>query len=324
VRQRCETAALPIPPSLLSDTSNGLWQLLRTDDGSGNRHHFAPALRKARDGWVIDALSLAEAIHYELVLARAPAGLTQTAAATSFEKQVQAMIDGEGSGLTSPLRELRGRKLRLNHSEITDIDALFVRGSTLFLVSCKNYVRNRDYDASDYRTVRNVTTSLDQAVAEWQDRIKTLRNSRMGDNYNFSDFDEIDGIVVTPQVLFASGSGTLELVWLIDERAVHRACSFDELRIALGAAPQLRADQSGINRYVYSGRTNRQRRRSRGDRQARGVRSNFEARREYFLVSDGPREGQLRSGLHLAMAIDCLVTEVPRIPRDPRQFSPEP
>lgn len=47
------------------------------------------------------------------------------------------------------IRELRGRHLRQNNQQITDIDALLEVDDTLVLVSCKRIELGREYDA-DY------------------------------------------------------------------------------------------------------------------------------------------------------------------------------
>jgi hypothetical protein len=69
-------------------------------------------------------------------------------------------------------------------------------------VSCKSRVKNLLYDAGDHTEVRNAATHLVDAAREWL-RIKTLLQSNpVGDNYDFSGFTEIIGVVCTPSVFY--------------------------------------------------------------------------------------------------------------------------
>jgi hypothetical protein len=88
----------------------------------------------------------------------------------------------------------------VGHEAITDIDAIGERGKRLLLVSCKSVPFSDEWNRGDNAAVRNVAAKVDDAVAEWADRTTKLRRMPHGDNYDFSGYEEIIGVVVFPSV----------------------------------------------------------------------------------------------------------------------------
>jgi hypothetical protein len=116
-----------------------------------------------------------------------------------FEEHVQAVVDRGPLAPAAHIRMLRGRTLRLHGSSITDIDALGTLGTdALLLLSCKSVPYSSAYDRGEYRTVRNVSTSAVVALTRWQELIGLVSEHRHGDNYDFTEFNRILGVVVMP------------------------------------------------------------------------------------------------------------------------------
>lgn len=137
------------------------------------------------------------------------AGAAANARGELFERTTQGHLDGSNWAPASRWREYQGRELRAGGRDITDIDAIGCCGNTLLLVSCKSVAYSHDYDVGDYRTIRNVASVVNDAVGRWSEIVHFIRENKHGDNYDFSEFEIIVGVVCTPFSIFT-----------VDERAL--------------------------------------------------------------------------------------------------------
>ena len=184
--------------SLLAVTAS-TWPL-----SSGN------VMRRFRENFLIDTTGASHALLHRLALARSPA--IGNLRAKEFELQCQELIDGTPWEPSYEVRALRGRPLRQGGRVLTDIDAIGVSGKTLLVVSCKSIIYDRDYDQGVFRVIRNTQATIDDAVNAWDMVVSELRRQPTGENFNFSQFDEIIGVVCTPFVAYSSEERTLAFV----------------------------------------------------------------------------------------------------------------
>jgi hypothetical protein len=92
------------------------------------------------------------------------------------------------------------------------VDAIGERGGTLLLVSCKALPYSDAWDRGEYRVVRNVASHVANAVAEWRDRVAEIKANPVGDNFDFSAYRRIVGVVVYPHTPWTtSREATLEV-----------------------------------------------------------------------------------------------------------------
>lgn len=146
-----------------------------------------------------------------------------------FESQCQDLIDATVWAPPAEQRALRGRQLRQNGSYLTDIDAIGVKDRTLLLISCKSIIYDREYDQGVFHVIRNARSTVDEAVISWAAVIQKLTSQSQGDNFDFSEFDEIIGVVCTPFVVYSEAELTLAFI-----KSNLRACSsMDELWVWL-------------------------------------------------------------------------------------------
>jgi hypothetical protein len=120
--------------------------------------------------------------------------------ARHYETTIQGAINASAWRPSSAVADLRGRHLTIDGRAVTDIDAIGERDGRLLLVSCKCQPFSINWDRGEYAAVRNVATAVDRAVEEWATRIERLRSRPLGDNYNFTGYETLIGVVVTPSV----------------------------------------------------------------------------------------------------------------------------
>lgn len=164
-------------------------------------------MRRFRDNLLIDTTSASHALLHRIELGRSP--LLGNLRAREFELQCQDLIDGTDWSPPAEVKALRGRTLRSGGRALTDIDAIGVKGRSLLIVSCKSVIYDRDYDQGDFRVIRNTQTTVDQAVIEWAMIVAELHRQPRGENFDFSQFDEIVGVVCTPFAPYSSDDRTL-------------------------------------------------------------------------------------------------------------------
>jgi hypothetical protein len=122
--------------------------------------------------------------------------------AEHFESGIQSVIDGSAWKPSDPIRQLRGRGLRLNGQTLTDIDAIGARSDALLLVSAKSRVYTARYDTGDHAQVRNAAAMIEKAVADWTRVTALLAGRPRGDNYDFTGLTRFIGVVCTPNVVW--------------------------------------------------------------------------------------------------------------------------
>lgn len=164
-------------------------------------------VRRFRDNLLIDITGASQALLHRIEIGRSP--LLGNLRAREFELQCQDLIDGTTWSPPPELRALRGRTLRTGGGALTDIDAIGVKESLLLVVSCKSVIYDRDYDQGDFRVIRNTQATVDQAVIEWVAIVEELRRQPRGENFDFSQFDEIVGVVCTPFAPYSNDDRTL-------------------------------------------------------------------------------------------------------------------
>ena len=79
----------------------------------------------------------------------------------------------------------------------------------MLIVSCKSVIYDRNYDQGDFGVTRNTQATVDQAVIELEAIVADLRRQTRGENFDFSQFDEIVGVVCTPFATYSSDDRTL-------------------------------------------------------------------------------------------------------------------
>lgn len=122
--------------------------------------------------------------------------------ASHFEEQVQAIVRASPWTPTNRIRQYRGRTLRSRGQAITDIDAIGERDDALLIISCKSLVLDDAYFTGSYSMNRNYADMLEHAALVWEDRVERLIRSPRGDNFDFSDYERIIGIVVPSSLPF--------------------------------------------------------------------------------------------------------------------------
>jgi hypothetical protein len=139
-------------------------------------------------------------------------GTVANARAAHFELAAQAAIDDSPWSPGKDLKKLRGRKLRYDHQDVTDIDAIGEYNGTLLMVSCKSMIYSSAYEAGEYAAVKNKSDVIEEAVKHWMEKKIFLQNHKLGLNYDFTRYERFLAIVCTPWPVYVSiGPATREL-----------------------------------------------------------------------------------------------------------------
>ena len=127
-----------------------------------------------------------------------------------LELDVQAMIESSPWKPSDRYRALRGRSLRVQGQVVTDLDAIGEYNSRLLLVDMKSWRYTDEYDAGGReRYTRGV--DLVKASEAWQIKVGRLRETLVGDNFDFRG-RELIGVMCTPFPVFTpSGSAAVEV-----------------------------------------------------------------------------------------------------------------
>jgi hypothetical protein len=150
-------------------------------------------------------------------------GAQANARAEHFERTVQSAVDSS-PWFNSAARRMQGRTLRHAGKYITDVDAIGAIGGKLVLISCKS-VLYAEYETADYRVMRNAADLVQKAVATWSQVCSFLRDNRIGENYDFSSYSEIIGVVCTPILVYTPlGIATISVA-----KGLYAAVSISEL-----------------------------------------------------------------------------------------------
>ncbi|MDF2846031.1 MAG: hypothetical protein K0R97_13 [Oerskovia sp.] len=198
----------------------------------GENSSYGPVLRKGPGVLAVDLFALTVEINENLQIDPSKGGALVNIPSFGFEQFVQSSIDESPLAPPRYVRDLRGVSLRSNGKTITDIDALFCRHGTLYIVSCKRPEFSREYDSGSHRNVRNVATTVEKATKDWLNVVALLERQPVGDNFDLSSFGRIVGIVVTPFLAFVRDR---DLFSQLNENVpgLSRYMSFGELAIVL-------------------------------------------------------------------------------------------
>jgi hypothetical protein len=189
------------PMSLPIRGTTELLRRLKALRGSFWPLQFGPVIRDYEDGICLDLNAATNSLE-ALLEFPAQQGRVANIRSGHFELAVQESINGSQWKPAQNLLRLRGAGLRREGREFTDIDALGARGDTLLLVSCKSVIYSKDYDAGDYRLVRNIASLALESVERWFEVIRTIQEHSSGDNYNFTEFSHVIGVVCVPHVIY--------------------------------------------------------------------------------------------------------------------------
>ncbi|MFZ5866884.1 MAG: hypothetical protein ACOYXY_13455 [Thermodesulfobacteriota bacterium] len=143
-----------------------------------------------------------------------------------FEDAVQRLIDSSPWCPPSDLKDLRGRHLIYDRKRVTDVDAIGAKGDRLLMVSCKSMIYSAEYDAGEAAAVRNVASTIEQAWSQWKGKKAFLEAHPKGDNYDFTEYKRIVGVVCTPNVFYVPLGPATDLV----APGLMAVSSFSELR----------------------------------------------------------------------------------------------
>ena len=146
--------------SNLPRTSADLLQTLETCSGSIWPLQLGSPIR--RDGELICVdLHAASARLNSLLEFPNVQGKVANARAAHFELAAQAVIDDSSWCPGKHLRQLRGRILKYENQNVTDIDAIGEHNDTLLMVSCKSMIYSGVYDAGEYAAVKNESDTVE-------------------------------------------------------------------------------------------------------------------------------------------------------------------
>lgn len=162
-----------------------------------------------------------------------------------FENNTQAVIDRSPWRPSDRLRTLLGRTLRLGGGALTDIDALGQYKDFVLLIDCKAKSFRHEVDAGQHGPIRNIADSLEEAAQSWQEKMKVLAKTPLGDNYDLSGRALI-GAVATPFPFYVTeGLATVELAWST-HGPLTAVTSLDEMERFLGGQhPRLASSSQG-------------------------------------------------------------------------------
>lgn len=153
-------------------------------------------------------------------------GQFANARATHFEVAAQAVIDESPWTPSNELKQLRGRHLKYENRDVTDIDAIGACDGTLLMVSCKSVIYSSAYDAGAYAAVKNKSDMIERAVTQWEEKKDFLATHKLGANYDFRNYHSFLAVVCTPSPVYVSiGPATREIV-----PRLLAATSLEELR----------------------------------------------------------------------------------------------
>ena len=139
-------------------------------------------------------------------------GKVANARAAHFELAAQAVIDDSPWCPGKHLKKLRGRKLRYENQDVTDIDAIGECNKTLLMVSCKSMIYSGAYDAGEYAAVKNKSDTIHLAVTQWEEKRSFLEKHKLSPNYDFRNYQRLLAVVCTPSPLYVSiGPATREI-----------------------------------------------------------------------------------------------------------------
>ncbi|MDR6507276.1 hypothetical protein [Arthrobacter oryzae] len=147
-----------------------------------------------------------------------------------FEDSIQDVIDATAWKPDNSLRPFKSKTLRLAGASITDIDAIGSLDGILLLVSAKSIPYTAEYDAGMHNSIRNAASTVISAVTKWNSVVAQIENTPCGDNYDFSQFERILGVVVTPRIIYVVESLATKTIGERGGNVLYAASSLGELK----------------------------------------------------------------------------------------------
>ncbi len=141
-----------------------------------------------------------------------------------FERSVQALIDGSACAPPPEVRALVGRDVYEDGRQVTDIDAIAVKGRTLVLISCKSREYSAAMNRGEAKEMEAVRKLASEALAKYEE-LKGLLETQPAsfEGVDLSRF-AMAAVVCLPFVPYLPlgretefASGTLRSVVSIDE-----------------------------------------------------------------------------------------------------------
>ncbi|MDE2118660.1 MAG: hypothetical protein KGJ19_08695, partial [Betaproteobacteria bacterium] len=198
----------------LNDSVPSLWHL-----------RAGGILRSYGTNVLVDITTATNALLQRVELSRSP--LLGNEKAGAFESECQDLINSSSWAPDDELAAYRGRTLRRGATALTAIDAIGACMGRLLLVSCKSLIYDGDYDKGTYRVIRNAQSTVDRAVQEWDAVVADIRANPVGDNFDFSRFRVVIGVVCTPYVVYLSNESRNQR---LDGRNLHACIAAIELK----------------------------------------------------------------------------------------------
>jgi hypothetical protein len=117
-----------------------------------------------------------------------------------FERAVQAVIDLSSWAPPPDLRQKVGQTIRIGGKDVTDLDAIGLKGRRLLLVSCKSRIYSEAFDQGDPQAIGATASVVKDALKRWRE-IKSIleANPQCLKGFDLSQF-EILSIVCLPHV----------------------------------------------------------------------------------------------------------------------------
>lgn len=197
--------------SNLPTTSADLLRTLETCSGSIWPLRFGSPLRRDGELICVDLYAATARLNSLLEFPHVQ-GKIANARAAHFELAAQALIDDSPWRPGKDLTQLRGRKLRYENQDVTDIDAIGEYNGTLLMVSCKSVIYSSAYDAGEYAVVKNKSDMINLAVTHWEGKRDFFVKHTIGANYDFRNYQRLLAVVCTPWPVYVSiGPATREI-----------------------------------------------------------------------------------------------------------------
>jgi len=172
----------------------------------------SPLIPVGTDAVCCDVLTASSAL---LKLCEFPrlGGNAANARSKHFELATQGIINQSAYKPSDAVEQIRGRTLTLQGNNITDIDAIGAKDDTVFLVQCKSLVYRDQYDMGESQEILNAWSTVENGLKQWKQRVKTIEQNPIGDNYDLSAFKTFVPVLCTPQPVYVPvGDCTAEVV----------------------------------------------------------------------------------------------------------------
>lgn len=210
-RLKADTADLQGAGVAFPDDAAGVERRLRSPRGRLFPLRPGPPVRTRGPDVYVDVAGATELLNHLLSYARAT-GEVGNRRGTHFEQKVQPVVDATKWAPDPALRPFVGRWLRLNRKQVTNLDAVGRKGSTLLLVDAKSKAYTDELEEGAYGAVLNLCRDAERYAAAWQDKVARIRANPVGDNYDFSWATDVVGVVCTPFVAYTPyGPATQEV-----------------------------------------------------------------------------------------------------------------